>query len=177
MTLWSTLVTVAVGAFLGAGAAFASNLLATRIRDLRHEAAALNELVHEIHFRRVLRRIEPRLSPRAEILDPRYSAARHSIATLRGDIRTARIAAVPRSSALGLLDTMTLACNTFLDDSEAEPARYQLHLMQLHARLNRTVGDLSTRVRGVDDLEPGNAVLAPTLAGLDVPSIIGEAVL
>src|ERR1700712_2744762 len=100
MTLWTTLITVAVGAFLGSGAAFAANLLAVRIGDRRREAAALDELVHEIHFRRALRRIDPRLSPRAEVLDPDYEKARHSAATLRGEIRRARQALVTGSAAM-----------------------------------------------------------------------------
>ncbi|BDZ50097.1 hypothetical protein GCM10025867_23380 [Frondihabitans sucicola] len=174
MTLWSTLVTVAVGAFLGSGAAFASNLLAGRIGDRRREAAALNELVHEIHFRRILRRVEPRLSPRADVLDPGYEKARHSASTLRGEIRRARRALVPRSGAQPDLDAMTLACNAFLDASEADPARYQLFLMQLQARLSAAVARVAARSTGVDDLEPGNAELAPTVPGLAVPTEIGE---
>lgn len=177
MTFWSTLVTVAVGAFLGSGAAFASNLLAGRIGDRRREAAALNELVHEIHFRRVLRRIEPRLVPRADVLDPGYEKGRHSAATLRGEIRTARRALVPGSAAHPLLDAMTLACNRFLDESEADPARYQLFLMQLQARLSDAVGRVADLSRGVDDLEPGNAELQPTVRGLEPPTAIGEPLL
>jgi hypothetical protein len=177
MTLWTTLVTVAVGAFLGSGAAFASNLLAGRIRDRRREAAALNELVHEIHFRRALRRREPHLVPRADILDPGYEKARHSAATLRGEIRRARRALVPGSSAHPDLDAMTLACNAFLDASDDDPARYQLFLMQLQAHLSAAVGRVASRSTGVDDLEPGNAELAPTVPGLAVPTEIGEALL
>jgi hypothetical protein len=169
MTLWTTLVTVAVGAFLGSGAAFAANLLAARIQSRRAEESALNELVHEIHFRRVLRRRVPRESPRAEAIDPAWERSRHSIASLRGEIRTARRATVPRSTALPTLDGMTLACNTFLDDSEAEPALYELHLMQLQARLNASVRHLSESREGVDDLEPGNAVLGRTIVDLPVP--------
>lgn len=177
MTLWTTLVTVAVGAFLGSGAAFASNLLAGRIGDRRREAAALNELVHEIHFRRVLKRIEPRLVPRADVLDPGFEKARHSASTLRGEIRRARRVLVPGSKAHPDLDAMTLACNTFLDASEADPARYQLFLMQLQARLSHAVGRIAARSPGVDDLDPGNAELAPTVARLAVPTEIGEPLL
>lgn len=175
MTLWTTLITVAVGAFLGSGAAFASNLLAGRIGARRREAAALDELVHEIHFRRVLRRIEPRLSPRADVLDPGYEKARHSVATLRGEIRLARRGAVSRSPALPVLDRMTLACNTFLDESEHDPARYQLGLMQLQARLNDGVHTLADPRRGIGDLEPGNASLGPTSPPGPLPTEIGEA--
>lgn len=177
MTLWTTLVTVAVGAFLGSGAAFASNLLAARIGERRREAAALNELVHEIHFRRVLRRIDPRLVPRADILDPGYERARHSAASLRGEIRRARRALVPKSRALPDLDAMTLSCNTFLDASEADPARYELFLMQLQARLSIAVARVAARSPGVDDLEPGDAELRPTVPGLVVPTEIGEPLL
>lgn len=177
MTLWTTLITVAVGAFLGSGAAFAANLLAGRLGDRRREAAALNELVHEIHFRRVLRRIEPHLVPRAELLDPGYEKARHSASTLRGEIRRARRALVPGSKAHPDLDVMTLACNTFLDASEADPARYQLFLMQLQARLSEAVARVAARSPGVDNLEPGNAELSPTVPGLAVPTEIGEPLL
>ncbi|GAA4669499.1 hypothetical protein [Frondihabitans cladoniiphilus] len=175
--LWATLVTAAVGAFLGSGAAFASNLLAGRIGDRKREAAALNELVHEIHFRRVLRRIEPRSSPRADVLDPAYERARHSVSTLRGAIRVARQALVPGSRSLGPLDAMTLACNTFLDDSEAEPSRYELHLMQLQARLNAAVHTIAASSPRIDDLEPGQARLGPSVRGLEVPTEIGEPLL
>jgi hypothetical protein len=177
MTLWSTLITVAVGAFLGSGAAFASNLLAGRLAEHRREAAALNELVHEIHFRRVLRRTEPRLSPRADVLDPGYERARHSMSSLRGEIRRARRALVPGSKAHPDLDAMTLGCNAFLDASEGDPARYQLFLMELQARLNDAVGRIAARSRGVDDLEPGNAALAPTVRGLVAPTELGEPLL
>lgn len=173
--LWATLITVAVGAFLGSGAAFASNLLAGRIGDRRREGVALNELVHEIHFRRVLRQIAPTLRPRAELLDPGYAKSRHSIASLRGEIRAARKTLVPGSRALRPLDEMTLACNRFLDESEADPARYELQLMQLHARLNGAVRALVAGSRGVDDLEPGQAGLGATVPGLAVPTEVAEA--
>jgi hypothetical protein len=174
MTLWTTLITVAVGAFLGSGAAFASNLLAGRISARRREAAALNELVHEIHFRRVLRRVEPRRSPRADVLDPEYERARHSIATLRHEIRRARRASVSRSAALPTLDRMTLACNTFLDRAEDDPSTYQLSLMQLQARLNNDVRSLADPGRGISDLEPGNALLEPTQNDIAVPTEIRD---
>jgi hypothetical protein len=67
---WWDVVTVTVGAFVGAGAAFASNLLVRLIESRRREASALNELITEIHFRRVLRRVAPRLSPNPRALDP-----------------------------------------------------------------------------------------------------------
>lgn len=174
MTLWTTLITVAVGAFLGSGAAFAANLLAVRIGDRRREAAALDELVHEIHFRRALRRIEPRLSPRADVLDPHYEKARHSAATLRGEIRRARRALVTGSAAMPDLDRMTMACNTFLDESELEPAFYQLQLMQLQARLADAVNSIAARSTRIDDLEPGDASLSPTVPGRPMPTEIGE---
>lgn len=176
LPFWLALVTATVGAFFGSGAAFASNLLAGRISDRRREAAALNELVHEIHFRRALRRITPRLSPRADVLDPGYERARHSISTLRREVRTARQALVPRSNALPAVDAMTLACNTFLDESESDPARYELFLMQLHARLNASVQAIASESGGVDDLQPGDARLAPTVVGLAIPTEIGERV-
>lgn len=162
MTLWTTLITVAVGAFLGSGAAFAANLIAGRIADLRRESSALDELVHEIHFRRALRSITPQRSPRADVLDPDYERARHSASTLRSEIRRARRALVSGSRALRDLDAMTLACNTFLDESERDPASYQLLLMQLQWRLALSVHDVAARSGRIDDLEPGEASLSPT---------------
>jgi hypothetical protein len=174
MDLWQTLITTAVGAFLGSGAAFAANLLAGRIRERRREWAALDELSHEIHFRRVLRRIEPVLSPRAEILDPDYEKARHSAATLRREIRRARRALVSGSPAAPDLDSMTLACNTFLDESEDDPARYQLQLMQLQWRLAQAVHSIAARSPRIGDLEPGDATLAPTAGGSTMPTSISD---
>ena len=177
MDLWQTLITTAVGAFLGSGAAFGANLLAGRIGERRREAAALDELVHEIHFRRVLRRIEPRLSPNAAAIDPDYDKARHSASTLRGDIRRARRSLVSGSAAAPVLDTMTLACNTFLDESEAVPERYQLQLMQLQWRLAQAVHAVASTSPRVSDLEPGDAGLVPTTAGRAMPTEIGDAAL
>ncbi|MBD8539918.1 MULTISPECIES: hypothetical protein [unclassified Frigoribacterium] len=167
---WWDVVTVTVGAFVGAGAAFASNLLVRLIESRRREASALNELITEIHFRRVLRRVAPRLSPNPRALDPVYEQARHSISALRGEIRRARRALRPRSSALPVLNEMTLACNTFLDDSDDAPERYRLHLMQLHARLNASVRRLRSDRRSISDLEPGEAHLGPTVQGLTAPT-------
>ncbi|MCU1529339.1 MAG: hypothetical protein JWP75_3102, partial [Frondihabitans sp.] len=114
------------------------------------------------------------LSPRADVLDPEYEKTRHSIATLRAEIRRARRATVPRSASLATLDQMTLACNTFLDRSEDDPATYQLSLMQLQARLNNDVRALADPARGISDLEPGNAALEPTEPGRSMPMEIGN---
>jgi len=170
--IWSDVLTVTLGAFLGAGAAFASNLLVRLLESRRAEASALNELVTEIHFRRVLRRISATRSPDAATRDPDYAHARRSIGALRGVIRGARRRARPRSSALPVLNEMTLACNTFLDDSEDAPELYRLHLMQLHARLNASVRRLRDPRRAIADLEPGEAHLAPTVAGLRAPTTV-----
>ncbi len=169
------LVTVAVGAFLGSGAAFASNLLAGRIGDRRREAAALNELVHEITLpagspphRAAARPARRRARPRV-----REGAALGGDAPLRDPLGEAGPGAgVPRRHPL--LDAMTLACNRFLDESEADPAWYQLFVMQLQARLGDAVGRVADLSRGVDDLEPGNAELQPTVRGLEPPTAIGE---
>lgn len=170
--IWSDVLTVTLGAFLGAGAAFASNLLVRLLESRRAEASALNELVTEIHFRRVLRRISATRSPEAATRDPDYAHARRSIGALRGVIRGARRRTRPRSSALPVLNEMTLACNTFLDDSEDQPDLYRLHLMQLHARLNASVRRLRDPRRAIADLEPGEAHLAPTVAGLRAPTTV-----
>ena len=169
---WSDVFTVTLGAFLGAGAAFATNLLVRRLESRRAEASALNELVTEIHFRRVLHRIDPTSSPDAAASDPDYGAARRSVSGLRGVIRTARRGTTPRSPALPVLNEMTLACNAFLDDSETEPDAYRLHLMQLHARLNAGVRRLASDRRAIADLEPGEAHLGPTVAGLRPPAAL-----
>ena len=172
MTLWTTLITVAVGAFLGSGAAFAANLIAGRISDRRREAAALDELVHEIHFRRALHRIEPRLRPRADVLDPDYEKARHSAATLRGEIRRARRRLGTGSKAMQDLDVMTMACNTFLDASESDPAGYELQLMQLQWRLAEAVHAIAARSPRIRDLEPGEAGLSPTAGSRPMPTAL-----
>jgi hypothetical protein len=170
--IWSDVLTVTLGAFLGAGAAFASNLLVRLLESRRSEASALNELVTEIHFRRVLRRISATRSPDAATRDPGWQHARRSIGALRGVIRAARRRTRPRSAALPVLNEMTLACNTFLDDSEDAPDLYRLHLMQLHARLNESVRRLRDPRRAIADLEPGEAHLAPTVAGLRAPTTL-----
>ena len=170
--IWSDVLTVTLGAFLGAGAAFASNLLVRLLESRRSEASALNELVTEIHFRRVLRRISATRSPDAATRDPGWQHARRSIAALRGVVRAARRRTRPRSTALPVLNEMTLACNTFLDDSEDAPDLYRLHLMQLHARLNESVRRLRDPRRAIADLEPGEAHLAPTVAGLRAPTTL-----
>ncbi|GAA0956189.1 hypothetical protein [Frigoribacterium faeni] len=170
--LWSDVVTVTLGAFVGAGAAFATNLLVRHLESRRAEAAALNELVTEIHFRRVLHRIDPTPSPDAAATDPDYAAARRSISGLRGVVRAARRRTTPRSPALPVLNEMTLACNTFLDASDDEPDSYRLHLMQLHARLNASVRRLRSDRRAIADLEPGEARLGPTVAGLRAPTAL-----
>jgi hypothetical protein len=169
---WSDVFTVTLGAFLGAGAAFATNLLVRHLESRRAEASALNELVTEIHFRRVLHRIDPTPSPGAAASDPDYGAARRSVSGLRGVIRTARRKTTPRSPALPVLNEMTLACNAFLDDSETEPDAYRLHLMQLHARLNGGVRRLASDRRAIADLEPGEAHLGATVAGLRPPTAL-----
>lgn len=174
MTLWTTLISVAVGAFLGSGAAFAANLLAGRLADRRREAAALDQLVHEIHFRRALRRIEPHRSPRADVLDPAYAAARRSASTLRSEIRRARRRLTGGSPAMPDLDEMTLACNAFLDESEHDPASYQLALMQLQWRLARAVHAIALRSPRIADLEPGEAGLAATEPGRPLPTVLQD---
>jgi hypothetical protein len=172
--IWSDVLTVTLGAFLGAGAAFASNLLVRLLESRRAEASALNELVTEIHFRRVLRRVSATRSPDAATRDPDYAHARRSIGALRGVIRSARRRTRPRSTALPVLNEMTLACNTFLDDSDDQPDLYRLHLMQLHARLNASVRRLRDPRRAIADLEPGEAHLAPTVAGLRAPTLLAD---
>ncbi|WP_423923605.1 hypothetical protein ACPEEZ_05515 [Frigoribacterium sp. 2-23] len=167
---WPDVLTVTIGAFVGAGAAFGANMLVRWLEARRGEAAALTELITEIHFRRVLRRRAPVVSPNAVAIDPLYDRARHSIGTLRGTIRDARRHCQNRSRALPVLNEMTLACNTFLDDSETTPDAYRLHLMQLHARLNASVRRLRSSRRAIADLEPGDATLAPTVEGLRVPT-------
>ncbi|MBD8659910.1 hypothetical protein IFT72_06855 [Frigoribacterium sp. CFBP 8754] len=172
--LWTDVVTVTLGAFVGAGAAFGANLLVRWLESRRAEASALNELVTEIHFRRVLHRIVPTRSPDAETADPDWATARRSIGGLRGVVRSARRQTRPRSSALPVLNEMTLACNTFLDDSEDAPDLYRLHLMQLHARLNAGVRRLRSQRRAIADLEPGEARLGPTVAGLRAPTAVAD---
>jgi hypothetical protein len=172
--IWSDVLTVTLGAFLGAGAAFASNLLVRLLESRRAEAAALNELVTEIHFRRVLRRVTATRSPDAATRDPDWQHARRSIGALRGVIRAARRRTRPRSRALPVLNEMTLACNTFLDDSDDQPDLYRLHLMQLHARLNASVRRLRDDRRAIADLEPGEAHLAPTVADLRAPTLLAD---
>jgi len=172
--IWSDVLTVTLGAFLGAGAAFASNLLVRLLESRRAEASALNELVTEIHFRRVLRRVTATRSPDAATRDPDWEQARRSIGALRGVIRAARRRTRPRSSALPVLNEMTLACNTFLDDSDDEPDLFKLHLMQLHARLNASVRRLRDDRRAIADLEPGEAHLAPTVADLRPPTLLAD---
>jgi len=171
---WTDVVTVTLGAFVGAGAAFGANLLVRWLESRRAEASALNELVTEIHFRRVLHRIVPTRSPDAERSDPDYATARRSISGLRGVVRSARRQTRPRSSALPVLNEMTLACNAFLDDSDDHPDLYRLHLMQLHARLNAAVRRLRSQRRAIADLEPGQARLGPTVAGLRAPTALAE---
>ncbi|NIJ06208.1 hypothetical protein [Frigoribacterium faeni] len=175
--IWSDVLTVTLGAFLGAGAAFGSNLLVRLLESRRAEAAALNELVTEIHFRRVLRRVRATRSPDAAASDPDWQHARRSIGALRGVIRAARRRTRPRSTALPVLNEMTLACNTFLDDSDDQPDLYRLHLMQLHARLNASVRRLRDDRRAIADLEPGEAHLSPTVSGLTPPTLLADDVL
>jgi len=172
--LWTDVVTVTLGAFVGAGAAFGANLLVRLLESRRAEASALNELVTEIHFRRVLRRIVPTRSPDAAEDDPDWAHARRSIGALRGVVRGARRHTRPKSAALPVLNEMTLACNEFLDDSEDHPDLYRLHLMQLHARLNASVRRLRSDRRAIADLEPGQARLGATVEGLRPPTALPE---
>jgi hypothetical protein len=141
----------AFGSFLGAAGAIIAALILRMRDERRREASALKGLVVDIYFRRALGGAYSRHPSRAS-----RELARHSIATLRAQVRRTRVELRPRSRAFDELSELTRWCNGYLAAVERVPRRYATELEHLRSRIEPIVVRLDERYRfGLDDVTPG----------------------
>lgn len=119
--------------------------------DRRDETAALNALITDLHLKRPLAPIEPR------IIDAARDAERCRSAVLDTRDRIIETLAHLRSSSpsTDVLMRMATACTRYLRESAREPERYQFALMDLRETMVDGVTLLSDAGRRVRYRAPG----------------------
>ena len=144
---WLAFTAPVLGLIVGMGAGWSTRAGI----DRREESAALNALIMDLHLKRSLAAIEPR------VVDGSDGEAR-----LRGTVLDARDRIMETltylragSANTGVLMRMAAACTLYLRRASREPERYQFALMELRDTLDEGVRLLSDGRRRVRGLPPG----------------------
>ncbi|WP_342022629.1 hypothetical protein AAE021_12325 [Arthrobacter citreus] len=137
-----SLLTAVGGAFLGTMAAFLSERWLRTSDAKRVEAAALNNLITDLHLRRSLTPITPKKSYLEPNDDRKFTG--EAIMQIRTSIRDARLALRPKSSeSFQALVRMSSACNAYLENVQNRPEDYQFELHELRLVFSTTIKTLS----------------------------------
>lgn len=119
--------------------------------DRRDESAALNALIMDLHLKRPLAAIEPRVVQGAEteaLLRPTVLDARDRILETLTHLRNS-------SPDIPVLLRMSAACALYLREAALAPERYQFALMELRQTMLDGVRLISDGRRRVRYLAPG----------------------
>jgi hypothetical protein len=135
--------TIAFSTFLGAAVALAAQRLSASQDSKRREEAALNNLILDLAAKRAFVVAEDWHWTEAEV-----GRVVGSVTHARDLIRDARLGSRPRSRALGRLQQMTRACNTFLEWSE------RVDRERLKEALKRLAAEISDEVKAIHRLDP-----------------------
>ncbi|MET4060206.1 hypothetical protein ABIB35_001751 [Arthrobacter sp. UYP6] len=144
---WLAITAPVLGLIVGIGAGWSTRAGI----DRRDESAALNALIMDLHMKRSLAEIEPRLVPgpddearlRSTVLDARDRIL-ETLAYLRSG-----------SPNTGVLMRLSAACTLYLREATRAPEQYQFALMDLRDTMVDGVRLLSDGRRRVRFLAPG----------------------
>ena len=160
MDLLETFPATFIGAFLGTFAAFLSERV-LRINDaIAVQAAALNNLITDLHLRRALTPITPRTVLAGTNDDSRF--ATDAVLQIRTGIRDTRLSLRPRASTeFQVLVDMSSACNRYLENVQYNAEDYQFELELLRNTFSDCILTLGS-TKGVEAREPGvGALMSP----------------
>ena len=160
MDLLETFPATFIGAFLGTFAAFLSERVLRMSDAIAVQAAALNNLITDLHLRRALTPITPRTVPAGPNDDRKF--ATDAVLQIRNGIREARLSLRPRSATeFQVLVDMSSACNRYLENVQYNPEDYQFELEVLRGTFSDCILILGS-TKGVEAREPGAGALMST---------------
>lgn len=149
---WADVVVAVIGAVLTVGIAYGSFCLQQRHKEKR----VLRHVIWDLQHRRALAIGDPVEIPDAAMRDD-YKRASLSVVDIRDRLRQAVDQVRPNSKAQARLSEMIAACHHYLEDSDAFPNFYALHLGELQQDLHEGVLGIANEVRGVKASEPGSS--------------------
>jgi hypothetical protein len=130
-----------IGAVVGAALTAVVGYSVYRYERDQVERSAINELIRELSERRAFRIQRPVLIPGAAQL-PDFDQLNRSVVSVRDRIRATRATLVRHEKAQKALTAMIQACNSYLEESASDPARYWFLAAELrdslHERLQQT---------------------------------------
>lgn len=153
-TFWSDTLVAVIGAVLAAGLTVGIAYRTFQLQQRYTEKQILTNLIHDLHHRRTLRAVYPKLVPDAtRSVD--FERTSESVLEVREWIRSARNSLPPRSVSSPTLSKMVVACNRHLSHSHRNPDGYQTELMKLRVSLLSGVEEICSQIPDLELLAPG----------------------
>lgn len=154
---WPDLAVALIAALVGAVVTVVIGFATYRFELRRREREGVRQLANTLSTRRALTRTEPgqRVDTNVGIVEQDRLRCARSIMTARESVDTARQLTRPVSPVQTSLDTMTRACNIYLEVSEHDPDGYVIYLHELRTALAQAIEAAANQL-GIDLPAPGS---------------------